>query len=188
MNMKRFSRSMRTGLMIVTLGLSLTAVSAQAKHHSRHGGHLGMYQTTTAQENGPASSDTLEEIVVYGNRNIVHLRQVVYAAEDEFFAVYNSLNSDDEYDVDCDYVFRIEAHRRLHECKAKFVKNYEEDLLQPLIFSNLATLRRKEKLLVEEMVTQVSEHPELLEVFTELAKAKRDYDSERQRRRERRSF
>ncbi len=41
MNTKRFSRSIRTGLMIVTLGLSLTAVSAQAQHHSRHGGHHG---------------------------------------------------------------------------------------------------------------------------------------------------
>ncbi len=43
MNMKRFSRSMRTGLMIVTLGLSLTAVPAQAQHHSRHGGHHGYH-------------------------------------------------------------------------------------------------------------------------------------------------
>ncbi len=41
MNMKRFSRSMRTGLMIVTLGLFLMAVPAQAQHHSRHGGHHG---------------------------------------------------------------------------------------------------------------------------------------------------
>ena len=41
MNTKRFSRSIRTGLMIVTLGLSLTAVSAQAQHHTRHGGHHG---------------------------------------------------------------------------------------------------------------------------------------------------
>ena len=41
MNTKRFSRSIKTGLMIVTLGLSLTAVSAQAQHHSRHGGHHG---------------------------------------------------------------------------------------------------------------------------------------------------
>ncbi len=41
MNIKRFSKSMRTGLMIVTLGLSLTAVPAQAQHHSRHGGHHG---------------------------------------------------------------------------------------------------------------------------------------------------
>ncbi len=142
---------------------------------------VGMCQTTTAQESGPASSDTLDEIVVYGNRNIVHLRQVVYAAEDEFFAVFNSLNSDDEYDVDCNYVWHIEQHRRIRECKPKFLKVAESDF--NLGFSpNLARILRKEKLLVEEMRTQVSEHPELLEVFAEMAKAKLDYDSERQRR------
>ena len=57
----------------------------------------------------------------------------------------------------------------------KFVKKFEADSSNnPWFIPNLARLRKKEKLLVEEMLTQVSEHPELLEVFTELAKAKRD--------------
>ena len=89
--------------------------------------------------------------MVYGTRNIVHLRQVVYAAEDEFFGVFNSLNSNDEFDVDCNYVWRIEQHRRIRECRANFVQNYEEDFANPWAFANLATLRRKEKLLAEEL-------------------------------------
>ncbi len=48
---------------------------------------------------------------------------------------------------------------------------------------NLARVRRKEKLLVEEMLTLLSEHPEMREVFTDLSKAKRDYDTERRSRR-----
>ena len=149
---------------------------------------VGMCQTDPVEEAEPESSDILEEIVVYGNKNIVNLRYAVYAAEDRFFAVFNSLNSDDEYDVDCDYVLRIEAHRRLRECRAEFVKKYESDSVMALMgmggHPNLARVRRKEKLLVEKMQAQVSEHPELLEVFTEMAKAKQDYDSERQRRRQ----
>ena len=62
---------------------------------------------------------------------------------------------------------------------------YENDLWMHWNPS-LAVLRKKEKLLVEEMQTQVAEHPELLEVFTDLADAKRDYDSERQNRRQNR--
>ena len=147
---------------------------------------VAMSQTTSDEKSEPESSDIPEEIVVYGKKNIVNLRYAVYAAEDSFFAVFNLLNSDDEYDVDCDYVFRIAAHRRLRECKPEFVKKYERDFANAQIFPNLATIRRKEKLLVEEMRTQVSEHPELLEVFTDLANAKRDYDSERQNRSERR--
>ena len=103
-------------------------------------------------------------------------------AEENFFAVFNALNSDDDYDVDCDYVFSIGAHRRLRTCKAQFLIDYEEDLASGWM-TNFARLRRKERELVEEMRIQVAEHPELLEVFIELAKAKQDYASERQSRR-----
>lgn len=142
---------------------------------------VAMSQTTTAQNSGPASSEIPEEIVVYGKRSLIHLRQELYTAEENFFAVFNSLNSDDEYDVNCKYVFRIRAHRRVRECKANFLMKYENDFFMQWN-PNLATLQKKEKLLVEEMRTQVSEHPELLEVFTDLAEAKHDYDSARQSR------
>lgn len=149
---------------------------------------VAMSQTTTAQKSGPASSEIPEEIVVYGKRSLIHLRQELYTAEENFFAVFNSLNSDDEFDVECDYVFRIRAHRRVRECKANFLRDYLGEFAvgwqTRTPTPNLAVLRRKEKLLVKEMRTQVSEHPELLEVFTDLAEAKHDYDSERQSRRQ----
>jgi hypothetical protein len=147
---------------------------------------VGICQTDLAEEPESESSSTIEEIVVYGKKNIIHLRHAVYAAEENFFAVFNSLNSDDEYDVVCKYVFRLASHRRLRECKAKFLIKMESDYFVTMWSPNLATIRRKEKLLVEEMRTQVSQHPELLEVFTEMAEAKQDYDSELRRRRERR--
>ena len=145
---------------------------------------VGMCQTDPVEGTQPESSDVPEEIVVYGKKNIVNLRYAVYAAEDSFFAAFNSLNNDDEYDVDCDKVFSIEAHRRLRICKANFLLDYEREFAMGWN-PNLATVRRKEKLLVEKMHAHVSEHPELLGVFTEMAKAKQDYESERQSRRER---
>ena len=143
---------------------------------------VGTCQTTTAEDSAAESSETVEEIIVYGERSLIHLRQEVYAAEENFFAVFNLLNSDDEFDVECDYVFSITAHRRLRTCKAKFLMKYERDVYLEWI-PNLARLRRKEKQLVEEMQTQVAEHPELLEVFIEMAKTKQNYESERQSRR-----
>jgi len=140
-----------------------------------------MCQTSTAQESGPASSDIPEEIVVYGKRSLIRLRQELYAAEEKFFAAFNAHNSNDVFDVYCNYVWHIEQRRRIRECRAKFQMVAESDFV--LGFNpNLATILRKEKLLAQEMRTQVSEHRELLQVFTELAKAKQDYDSERQRR------
>jgi len=143
---------------------------------------VGTCQTTTAEDSAPESSETVEEIIVYGERSLIRLRQEVYAAEENFFAVFNALNSDDDYDVDCDYAFSAAAHRRLRTCKANFLKIYERDVALQWI-PNFASLRRKERQLVEEMQAQIEEHPELLEVFTEMAKAKQNYESERQRRR-----
>ena len=146
---------------------------------------VGMCQTDPVQEAQPDPQDIPEEIVVYGKKNIVNLRYAVYTAEDNFFAVYNKFNSNDDFDVSCDKVFSIAAHRRLRICKAIFLLDYERKFAMGWN-PNFASIRRKEKILVEEMQTQVSEHLELLEVFTELANAMRDYDSERQSRRERR--
>jgi hypothetical protein len=146
---------------------------------------VGMCQTDPVQETQPESQDIPEEIVVYGKKNIVNLRYAIYTAEDNFFAAYNKFNSNDDFDVSCDKVFSIAAHRRLRICKANFLLDYERTFAMGWN-PNLATIRRKEKILVEEMQKQISEHPELLEVFTELANAKRDYNSERQSRRERR--
>jgi len=55
-------------------------------------------QTTSNQENEPASSDTQEEIIVYGRKNLVILRRELYTAEEDFLAKFNSINSDDKFD------------------------------------------------------------------------------------------
>ena len=148
---------------------------------------VGMCQTDPVQEAQPEPQDIPEEIVVYGKKNIVNLRYAVYTAEDNFFAAYNKFNSNDDFDVRCDKVFSISAHRRLRICKANFLLDYEREFAMGWN-PNLASIRRKEKILVEEMQKQISEHPELLEVFTEMAKAKQDYDSERQGRCARRNI
>ena len=48
---------------------------------------VGTCQTTAAEDSAAESSEPLEEIIVYGERNLIHLRQEVYAAEENFFAV-----------------------------------------------------------------------------------------------------
>ena len=146
---------------------------------------VGMCQTDPVLEAQPEPQDIPEEIVVYGKKNIVNLRYAVYTAEDNFFAAYNKFNSNDDFDVRCDKVFSIAAHRRLRICKANFLLDYERKFAMGWN-PNLASIRRKEKILVEEMQKQISEHPELFEVFIELAKAKQGYESERQKRRQRR--
>lgn len=142
---------------------------------------VGICQTPANQEPGPDEEDTPEEITVYGQQSIVALRYEIYRAEDNFFALFNSLNENDEFDVTCGRNFQIREHRRVRQCQPEFLMDYLEDFARGFN-PNLATLRRKEKLLVEEMTKQISEHPELLEVFNEMAKLKRTYKARREDR------
>lgn len=55
-------------------------------------------------ENGAATFDAKsEEIVVFGQKSQSKLRREVYDAEEDFYALFNKLNDDADYDVRCFY-------------------------------------------------------------------------------------
>ena len=137
---------------------------------------LLMAATVSAQ---PASSDeTLpveppEEIVVYG-KAVAALRNERYRVEERVFAIFNSLNSDDEYDIHCGY--RAAANSLLireRVCEANFVKDAASAealafMMRRPSVPAWAMLRRKNKLLLEEMKTLAVKHPELMEALAEI--------------------
>ncbi len=156
---------------------------------------VGMCQTTSAAESEPASSETVEEITVYGEKSLIRLRHEIYRAEASFFAAFNELNSDDLFDVNCDYVSFLGDRRRQHRCVPKFVKRAEAEATAELIvnmntmgasFGEYSPHRRRLKkmneLLWEEVRTLSAEHQELQDAIAVLARAKRVYESERERR------
>jgi len=64
-----------------------------------------------------------EEVVVVGDRSVGQLRREVYQAEEDFYDLYNSLNDDPEYDVNCNYETATGTHVKNHVCRAKFVSD-----------------------------------------------------------------
>jgi hypothetical protein len=62
-----------------------------------------------------------EEVVVVGNKSISTLRKEVYEAEADFYALYNTLNDDPEFDVKCNYETATGTHVKNHVCRANFV-------------------------------------------------------------------
>ena len=76
---------------------------------------------------GAASNDeTIDDIVVVGQKSRSDLRREVFQAEEDFYAVYNKLNDDKEYDVRCFYETPTGTHQKNHVCRARFVtKAYE---------------------------------------------------------------
>ena len=62
-----------------------------------------------------------EEVVVVGNKSISTLRKEVYEAEADFYALYNTLNDDPDYDVKCYYETATGTHVKNHVCRANFI-------------------------------------------------------------------
>ena len=143
---------------------------------------VGMCQTESVRESEPVSADTPEEIVVYGKRSLSLLRREVYRSEEKFFAVFSSLNQDDEYDVRCYYEVPSFTHIRRHVCRAKFVteafsKNVGGPRL-PIAF----VIERRKKRLRQIMEALVVERPELLQALGEYTDAKQILNSEKDSR------
>ena len=154
---------------------------------------IGLCQTTPEQESEQASSDTMEEIVVYGDKSIVLLRREFHRAEENFFDVFNSLNSTDEFDIKCEYVVDLGSRRRHHLCMSKFARKAEYWATQDMLAGagmamdfpnwnlNTAKLNKQDELLWQEMSSLLSEHLELQKAFNDLTERKRNYESEGQK-------
>ena len=150
----------------------------------------GICQTTAADENEPVSSETVEEIIVYGDKSLIQLRHELYDAEKEFFMVFNEVNSNDDFDVDCDYEIFLGSRRRHHLCIPRFAERAEAEA----IVHSRSTgggwmdswdrnrLKHKDEQLWAEMRTLLAETPELREAMSKLSVKKLAHDAELKRR------
>ena len=157
---------------------------------------VGLCQTEPEQESDSASSDVPEEIIVYGDKSLPSIRRELYRAEENVFAMFNSLNSKDEYDIQCDYVEQLGSRKRHHVCEPNFVLKIKADQGNAMMSDGgfgeqkgfylphwpMGVVFKKEKLLWEEMAALASENPELREALAKLAEMNQVLESERQRR------
>jgi hypothetical protein len=139
----------------------------------------GFCQSTSDEEMQEAPPEELEEIVVYGQRSLTELRLETFRAEDDFYDLFNSMNSDDEFDVHCNRETPTGSHIGRRVCRA----NYEYGIWSDAGGANpIPWLLRKEQLLDREILARLSEHPELLHALKEYSEAKRKFDVERKDR------
>jgi len=151
---------------------------------------VGVCQTDPVEEAEPESSEAIEEIIVYGDKSLTRLRHEQYRAQEEFFNLFNTLNSNDKFDIKCDYVTFLGVRRRHHLCQPKFGKKFEADMAERMILEgewavaphHWNLVEKNRELLFTEMVELVKEHPELNKSFHNMVKVKRVYEFERQRR------
>jgi hypothetical protein len=65
-----------------------------------HAGEPAQVPAVATAPSSGAALQELDEVIVRGNR----LSRAISDAEDEFFALFNKLNTDDDYDTTCSYI------------------------------------------------------------------------------------
>lgn len=144
----------------------------------------GFCQSASEQAAAKSSNEEIEEIIVYGEKSLGNLRREVYRTEENFFAAFNSLNDDEEYDVHCFYEVPSFTHIRRHVCKANFIKDATANDYagwrrgQPVVPSQTVIMQKKRRL-GEKMELLAAEHPELLEALNKYTNAKQVLDTEK---------
>ncbi len=145
---------------------------------------LGLCQSAVDQKVEETPAEPIEEIVVYGEKSLGNLRHEVYRTEENFFAAFNSLNEEEEYDVHCFYEVPSFTHIRRHVCRANFVKDATANEYagwrrgQPAL-SARTVITQKKRRLGEKMELLAVEHPELLEALSRYTNAKHVLKSEK---------
>jgi len=80
-----------------------------------------------AESNDVADASTpareIEEITVIAEQTFSTLRVQIEAAEEEVFALFNELNSSDEYDITCTVEVYTGSHLPQRDCMAAFLRD-----------------------------------------------------------------
>jgi hypothetical protein len=116
--MSRIDHSMRAAtpsLLIAILLCSAHASFAMEAPASAGGGQL------------------IEEITVTGQRSLFDLRLQVTDAEDAMYALFNELNTDDEYDVVCTIETRMFSHVKQRVCLPVYARDAEMEEAQNMM-------------------------------------------------------
>lgn len=67
-----------------------------------------------------------EEVEVIGQRQLFMLEEQLIEAEDAVFALYNELNSDDIYDIRCEWVEPLGTNMKHRVCRPGFIIRAEQ--------------------------------------------------------------
>jgi hypothetical protein len=142
-----------------------------------------------AQQGDNAAAPQAEEDDSWKRKSLRQLRKEQQEAEEDFYDAFNSVNSDDEFDISCKNRKPLGSRRRERACQAKFLWEYEEDFarisaraisssgVSGMPADQTARMEEKQTQLRNEMSSLIAEVPVVKQAFAELARAKRHYEA-----------
>jgi hypothetical protein len=139
------------------------------------------------------SSEPIEEIVVHGHKSIIDLKYEMYEAEETLYDVYNSLNSDDDYDIRCYKEAPTGSKIKRRVCRTEKLGDILAGRTQRMMrgepyVSPTAEIKKMKERMLAEMTELASTHPEYLKALESYDAKKKTWESERKRRCEGRIF
>lgn len=122
-----------------------------------------------AHAEGSSNDQAIDDIVVVGKKSQSELRREVFESEEDFYALYNELNDDDEYDVKCFYETPTGTRIKNHVCRAKFISDSykahanrnQGDATRISQQDNNPALAEKTKKFQEKLESLIATNPEL---------------------------
>jgi hypothetical protein len=140
-------------------------------------------QTSTS-----ASQTTVEldEVQVVGKR-LYQMREDIIKAEEKFYALYNELNTDDDYDVHCTMEVPTGTRFRYRTCKTVFLAKAQEAEARYFMTGEFApsadvvALERRVEY-QDKALALINAHPELRKLIREREELERKYEETRKKR------
>jgi len=151
-----------------------------------------LWSSAIAQEDSVATlekteSDMIDEVTVLGPRSLALMRKELIAAEDNVFAIFNDLNTDDDYDIICKKETRIGSQILYRVCKARMYRDrkseaaeeFYEDTAAPTVRLNA---EKHSEILREKMRALAMENPQLVDALKNRQAIQRQFEAQRKKK------
>jgi hypothetical protein len=117
----------------------------------------------------------------------------MYVAEEALYDLYNSLNTDDDFDTRCYEEARTGSHIKRRVCRANFygkllARETERMLRGDPYINPVFEIRKMNERRLADMTEKALEHPELLKAIIRYGETNQTWESEHKRRCEGRLF
>jgi len=148
---------------------------------------LAYSQSASGPELGSQSPEVIDEIIVSREKPIVLLRHEMRMAEKQVFDMFNALNTDDEFDVECGRETRRDLVSWDWACRPNYEKDLRTEegrrmLIGGSYINAEARIRTKHEELKKKMEALMREQPEFLQSLLKLADATEALELEREKR------
>ena len=128
--------------------------------------------------------EAIDNVVVVGEKSLSQLRNDLFSAEEDFYALYNELNDEDEYDVTCFYETPTGTRIKNHVCRAKFIaagyareaSRRRMDVSRVANQDSDAAMAEKTARFQEKLETLITANPELQTALARYNNARAQFD------------